>query len=131
MPRKRNTPLSRRNLTPKKKIVLNVDPLDLKIRQLGLNRFASVIKECASGVDTLAYVTVDDLTSKELDVQPLTNIQARLVVQRLKQLENTENSNPNFQEVCTEEKLAHDLDKLEILQKENEADAIYNCFSQV
>jgi len=129
LPRKRTTPIVLKR-TPAKKAV-SKNPLDLKIHQLGLSRFAPVIKECASGVDTLTYVTVDDLTSNELDVAPLTNMQARLVVQRLKKLENCENTNPNFRELCTEEKLAQDLDKLEILQRENEADAIYNCFSQV
>lgn len=129
LPRKRTTPIVLKR-TPTKKAVFK-NPLDLKIHQLGLSRFAPAIKECASGVDTLTYVTVDDLTSSELDVAPLTNIQARLVVQRLKKLENCENSNPNFRELCSEEKLAQDLDKLEILQRENEADAIYNCFSQV
>jgi len=105
--------------------------MDLTIHQLGLGRFASVIKECASGVDTLAYVTIDDLTSNELGVAPLSRIQANVVVQRLKQLENIENSNPNFSEHLRKQNLARDLDKLEILRKENDADAIYNCFSDV
>merc|ERR1712226_475038 len=72
---------------PREELNLNklqeqISEIDQKLQNLGLGKYASVIKACASDVATLPYVTIDDLMSSENSPRPLTKSQARLVVER-------------------------------------------------
>lgn len=114
--------------TPKKKLSV----MDRIIQELGLSQFSAVIKECASGVDTLAYVTESDLMGEEVDGVKLTKVQAEYVVMKLQFFASrrkscSENEDPNTVDFNWDESLARDLDNLEIIQRETDAEDIYSC----
>lgn len=143
--------LSSKNLTPapKLKTVLNtklrtlviktptktpikLSVMDRIIQKLGLCQFGAVIKECASGVDTLAYVTECDLMEEDVGGMKLTKVQAEYVVMKLQFFASrrkncSENEDPNTADFDWDESLARDLDNLEIIQRETDAEDIYSC----
>jgi len=123
--RKVRVKITPRKLNPKTKVVAEVSAMDRKIKELGVSEFADAIKECASGVDTLQYISVNDLMSDEL-VNKLTNEQARLVVWLIrKSSSRDENKNPNIDSLCK------DLDSLEFLEKKTDAEDIYDCLESL
>jgi len=106
--------------------------MDRIIQKLGLCQFSAVIKECASGVDTLAYVTECDLMEEDVGGIKLTKVQAEYVVSKLQLFASrrkncSENEDPNTADFEWDESLARDLDNLEIIQRETDAEDIYSC----
>lgn len=118
--------------TPTKTPIKKLSVMDRIIQKLGLSQYSAVIKECASEVDTLAYVTECDLMGEEVDGVKLTKAQAEYVVMKLQFFASrrkncSENEDPNTADFNWDDSLARDLDNLEIIQRETDAEDIYNC----
>lgn len=97
-----------------------------------MGRYASVVKECASGIDTLRYITIADLTSRSLKATPLTQQQATFVVNKLRHFTGLdENKDPNSGKQWEDETLIGDLDNLEIIERQAEANDILSCLASI
>lgn len=106
--------------------------IDKAIKNLQLGRYASVVKECASGIDTLRYITIADLTSRSLKATPLTQQQATFVVNKLRHFTGLdENKDPNSGKQWEDETLIGDLDNLEIIERQAEANDILSCLASI
>jgi hypothetical protein len=107
--------------------------VDKAIQRLQLGKFAAVVKECASGVDTLPFITIADLTSRELKATPLTHQQATFVIKKIQKYSSVldENKDPNSVSQWEDKALLRDLDNLEIIERQAEANDILNCLASI